>query len=279
MTTEAVRKPLFVPVGLPILLRDIVHERTGIFFEPDRCDLLLEKLEPLARQRKCQSFLDYDYLLKYKYNGVEDWIQVAEALSVQETYFYREFGQIKLLVEVLVPQWFQRHSTPLRIWCAACASGEEPYSIAMALFEAGWSEHPIELYASDASPSALEKARTAVYREKSFRQTPPNLREKYFIPAAGGWRIREDIAKRVRFQRANLLATEEFSSLAHSNIVFCRNVFIYFSAHAIRQTLAAFASRMPLNSHLFVGAAESLLKLTADFELREISETFVYVRV
>jgi len=138
---------------------------------------------------------------------------------------------------------------------------------------------PIELYASDASPGALEKARTAVYREKAFRQTPPNLREKYFIPAEGGWRIREDIAKRVRFQRANLLATEEFSSLARSNVVFCRNVFIYFSAHAIRQTLAAFASRMPLNSHLFVGAAESLLKLTTDFELREISETFVYVRV
>jgi chemotaxis protein methyltransferase CheR len=279
MSNEGLRKPLFVPAGLPILLRDIVHERTGIFFESDRCDLLLEKLDPLARQRDCHSFLDYYYILKYNDNGVEDWIQVAEALSVQETYFCREVSQIKLLVDVLIPQWFRRHSIPFRIWSAACASGEEPYSIVMALLEAGWAEHPIEIYASDASPSALEKAQAGVYREKAFRQTPPGLREKYFIPTDGGWRISEAIAKRVKFQRANLLATEEFSSLARSNAVFCRNVFIYFSAHAIRQTLAAFASRMPVNSHLFVGAAESLLKLTGDFELREISETFVYVRI
>jgi chemotaxis protein methyltransferase CheR len=83
----------------------------------------------------------------------------------------------------------------------------------------------------------------------------------------------------VKFVRANLLAQEEVSSLARCPVIFCRNVFIYFSPHAIRQTVATFASRMPAGGHLFVGASESLLKLTADFELREKGDAFVYVRI
>ena len=87
------------------------------------------------------------------------------------------------------------------------------------------------------------------------------------------------IQERILFQHANLLAAEEINELARAHVIFCRNVFIYFSAHAIRLTLATFASRMPVNGYLFVGAAESLLKLTADFELREIGSAFVYVRI
>ncbi len=201
------------------------------------------------------------------------------ALSVQETYFWREFGQIRLLVDVLIPEWFKRTSLPLRIWSAASATGEEPYSIAIALFEAGWSAHPIEIYGTDSSSSALERARLGIYRERSFRQIPPQLRDKYFSAVPGGWELSPDIIKRVTFTRVNLLAPEEFGSLARSPIIFCRNVFIYFSQHAIRQTLAAFAARMPSNGYLFVGASESLLKLTADFELREISNAFAYVKI
>jgi chemotaxis protein methyltransferase CheR len=93
------------------------------------------------------------------------------------------------------------------------------------------------------------------------------------------WKLRPEIARRVTFERANLLNTAEISSLARSPVIFCRNVFIYFSPHAVRQTVAAFASRMPSGGHLFVGAAESLLRLTADFELKEIGESFVYVRL
>lgn len=279
MWNEGLRKPLLIPAGLPLLLRDIVHERTGIFFESDRCELLLEKLSPLAEARNCNSFLDYYYLLKYEENGFEDWTRVMEALSVQETYFWREMGQVRVLAEVLVPQWFKRSSNTLRIWSAACATGEEPYSIMIALLEAGWAGHPIEIYASDGSVSALEKAKAGIYREKSFRQLPFVLREKYFSSVQGGWQIGKEVASRVTFQRANLLAPEEFHSLARSPVVFCRNVFIYFSPHAIRQTLASFAARMPVHSHLFVGAAESLLKLTADFELREIGDSFAYVKI
>ena len=274
----ATGRKLLVPTGIEALLRDLIHERTGIFFDSSRYDVLVEKVEPLALERNCYSLLDYYYLLKYEENGVEDWARVMDALSVQETYFWREMSQIRALTEIIVPEWFQKTSHPLQIWSAACATGEEPYSILIALMEAGLDGHPIEIRGSDGSQSALEKCRAAIYREKSFRCLPPNLREKYFMPAGNQWKLRTEIAQRVTFQRANLLATEEISSLSRSPVIFCRNVFIYFSPHAIRQTLATFASRMPAKGHLFVGAAESLLRLTADFELKEMADTFAYVR-
>jgi chemotaxis protein methyltransferase CheR len=167
----------------------------------------------------------------------------------------------------------------LRIWCAASASGEEAYSIAIALAETSWASYPIEIYGSDGSVSALAKARRAIFRENSFRALPPSLRQKYFSPVPGGWQLDAQIARRVRFEKANLLAAEEVNHLARAPVIFCRNVFIYFSAHAIRQTLATFAARMPSRGHLFVGASESLFKMTADFELREIGDAFVYVRL
>jgi chemotaxis protein methyltransferase CheR len=276
---ESQEKPLLAPEGVPLLLRDIVHQRTGIYFEAERVGALLEKLEPLARDRRCQTYLDYYYLLKYEENGQEDWSRVMDALSVQETYFWREMSQVNVFVDRFIPKWFESGSRTLRVWSAACATGEEPYTIVMALMEAGWGGHPIEVRASDASSAALQRAGLGIYRENSFRVLPPRLRDKYFRPTGKNWQINPEIARRVTFERANLLAPEEISHLARSPFIFCRNVFIYFSRHGIRQTLATFASRMPRGGCLFVGAAESLLKLTTDFELQEEGNAYVYVRI
>lgn len=267
-----------IPAGIPVLLRDLVHERTGIYFEADRLDTMLDKLRERALHHRCRSYLDYYYILKYEEKGADEWLRVMDAFSVQETYFWREASQIQALVEEVVPQWFAARSSPLRIWSAACASGEEPYSIVMALREAGLGHLPIEINASDASEAALARARLGVYRERSFRALPAALRDKYFTPVADGWRLDPAIAARVSFQRANLVATSEISDLARAQVIFCRNVFIYFSPEAIGRTVQTFATRMEDGGHLFVGSSESLLKLTAEFELREIRDAFGYIR-
>jgi chemotaxis protein methyltransferase CheR len=277
MSSQAVLTPLRVPEGIPGLLRDIIHERTGIYFEDSRLKVLLEKLEPLAQQRGFKSFLEYYYALKDEVNN--SWESVWEALSVQETYFWRESAQIELLTSHIVPEWFRKSSSLLRIWSAACASGEEPYSIAIALAEAGFGAHPIEITGSDAFPAALKKAGEGVYRERSFRSLPPALREKYFRPVEGGWALSPEIARRVTFKRANLFESGEVAPLARAQVVFCRNVFIYFSAHSIRQTVAIIGARMPPRGYLFVGASESLLRMTTDFELLDISGALVYRRL
>lgn len=269
---------LTVPEPVPQLLRDLVHERIGLFFEPDRFDMLLEKLAGRAVARGCQSFLDYYYILRYEDDNQDEWRRVMDAFSVQETYFWRELDQIRALVDVIVPAWFREQRGPLRIWSAACATGEEPYSIAIALNEAGWGAHPIEIYASDASEAAIEKARGAVYRERAFRALPADLRLKYFQPTAHGFELDRNIVSRVRFQWANLVVPADIAPLAAAPVIFCRNVFIYFSPAAISRVIACFARQMPANGYLFVGASESLLKLTRDFDLDEIAHAFVYRR-
>jgi chemotaxis protein methyltransferase CheR len=270
--------PLLLPEGITVLLRDLIHERTGIYFDSTRFENMAEKLQEPARSRKCQSLLDYYYLLKYDENAQGEWETVMDALSVQETYFWREMPQVRALVDVLVPRWFGVHALPLRVWSAACATGEEPFTIAMALLESPWAHHPIQIVASDASVAALAKARRAVYRERSFRSLPEHLREKYFDRVPQGWQLRPEVTSRVHFQRANIVSRTEIASMATAPVIFCRNVFIYFSPDAIRRTISTFAEFMPPGAHLFVGTSESLLKLTHDFELEEIGDAFVYVR-
>ena len=268
------------PEPVPRLLRDLVHERTGIFFEDARLGSLLEKLHDRAVANDCRSYLDYYYVLKYDERGPEEWRRVQDAFSVQETYFWRESDQLDALVGEIVPAWFREHSStaPLRIWSAACATGEEPYSIVMALRENGWGDHPIEVIASDASETALAKARLGVYRERSFRVLSAGLRERYFTPAAGGLQLDPAIMARVSFRQINLAAPEQAALLANAPVIFCRNVFIYFSPASIARVVASFARYMPAGGNLFVGASESLLKVTDDFELLQLGSAFVYRR-
>ncbi len=267
-----------VPEPVPKLLRDLVHERTGTYFESDRLDLMVDKLQERVAATGSASLLDYYYKLKYDDDAAVEWRRVMDAFSVQETYFWREVDQIKALTAQVVPAWFRKTTAPLRIWSAACATGEEPYTIAMALEEAGWGAHPIEILASDASDAALARAREAVYRERSFRTLPPALRAKYFERKPEGEALARDLAARVTFRWANLVDPTTYSDIKDVQVIFCRNVFIYFSAEAISRVVAAFGRQMPAGGHLFVGASESLLKLTTQFDLEDVHGAFAYVK-
>jgi len=262
------------------LLRDLIHERTGLFYDNGKSDLLTDKLSPLVIERGFTSFLDYYYLLKYEADADAEWERVLDALSVQETFFWREIDQVRALVDHIVPEYFSTpRRQPLRIWSAACATGEEPLSIAMALDEKGWFERaPIEIYATDASPAAIARARNGLYRERSFRTLPPALRAKYFREEQRAWRIAPELHAKVKWATANLRSEAEVGRYATAAIIFCRNVFIYFSEEAIRKTVQLFASRMSAPGYLFVAASESLLRLTTDFQFQELGDAFVYVK-
>jgi chemotaxis protein methyltransferase CheR len=266
--------------GAGRLLRDLIHEHVGLYYDDSKIDLLADKLEPLIIERGFQSFLDYYYLLKYDVEAVDEWQNVVNALSVQETYFWREVDQIHRLADAVIPALLaQAPYQPIRIWSAACATGEEPLTIAMRLNEAGWFEKAqIEIYASDASSTALDRAQEGIYRERSFRALPANLKEKYFVPEGSRWRVKPFLLKKIKWKQANLLEAAEIGDLVKASVIFCRNVFIYFSPDAVRRVVDFFAEGMLLPGFLFVGAAESLLKVTDDFELEEIGNGFVYVK-
>ena len=266
--------------GAETLLRDLVHERVGLFFDDSKINLFADKLVPLILERGFDSFLDYFYLLKYDADSADEWHRVVNVLTVQETYFWREMDQIHGLAEEILPQILARNPhRPIRIWSAACATGEEPLTIAMRLNENGWFERAdIEIYASDASRAAIEHARRGKFRERSFRALPAGLKEKYFTPDGKEWRVAADLSRKINWTQANLLEAGETERLARVSIIFCRNVFIYFSPVSVRRVVDSFAENMAVPAFLFVGAAESLLKITDDFELDEIGNAFVYTK-
>jgi chemotaxis protein methyltransferase CheR len=267
-----------LPATVFVILRDLIHDRAGIFYEDDKRELLAEKLSFRVIERGFGTFLDYYYLLKYGPDAEAEWSHVLNALSVQETYFWREIAQIHALTREILPAFVAScPNEAVQIWCAACATGEEPLTIAMALREAGWFERaPIKIIGSDASPAAIGKAQRGFYRERSFRSLPKPLQDKYFTAVPGGWQVAPELSSRVEFALANLMCPSEIDSFAHSPFIFCRNVFIYFSSDAIQRTVKHFSRKMPRPAYLFIGASESLLKLGTDFELQTAGEGFVY---
>ncbi|KAB8142575.1 protein-glutamate O-methyltransferase CheR [Chloroflexia bacterium SDU3-3] len=261
------------------ILRDLIHERTGNYYDEAKRDLLASKLSGLVLERGFTSFLEYYYLLRYDPAGEQEWPRLLDALSVPETFFWREPAALEALAQHLVPAWAAQHSGPLRIWSAGCATGEEPISIAIALREAGWlGRIPIQILATDASARALDVARRGIYRERSFRSMPPQFRERYFTPAEDGWQPMPEIAQHIQWSLVNLVAEEQVARCAPAPIIFCRNVFLYFSPQAIRATVERFSEHMPQPAYLFLGVAESILRLTTRFQLQEIGGAFVYVK-
>lgn len=271
---------LVLPEGTSTLIRNLIHERTGMFFDNGKSEMLIDKLSPLVIERGFGSYLDYYYLLKYDASALVEWQNVINVLSVPETYFWREMDQVRVLVEKLVPQWFAAHpGSTLRIWSAACASGEEPLTIAIALNEAGWFQRAqIQIFASDASSKAIDRAVQGVYKERAFRNLPQDLRERYFQQEGTTWRVSHDLHSRIKWGIANLMEESQLAAMASANIIFCRNVFIYFSEKAISRAIRSFARFIRPPGYLFVGAAESLIRLTTEFTLTEIGDAFVYVK-
>jgi chemotaxis protein methyltransferase CheR len=272
---------LGVPLtGLPVL-RELIHERTGMVFDNGRNELLAERMAPLVVERGFRSFVDLYYLLKYDERAAPAaWRQVMDALSVPETYFWREIDQIRAIVCRVIPELARRQPGTIRIWSVPCATGEEPLTIAMALEEAGWFDRVnIEIHASDGSPSILAKARAGRYRSRSMRALPPALREKYFVAEDNTFVAQPELARRITsWSVVNLMSPEEVAPLARCPIVFCRNAFIYFSPQAIKQVVDQFGALMPTPGYLCVGASESLLSVTTVFSLEEIDRAFAYVK-
>jgi chemotaxis protein methyltransferase CheR len=275
-------KGLRVPERTLELLRDLVLAQTGMFYDDSRLEFLRDRLAPLALDRGFDSFLDYYYLLKYDADASDEWVRAVDALSVQETYFWREADQLRALVDVIVPGLVSRRDMPVRITSVPCASGEEPLSIAMALNEDGWfSRAHIDIRAADASEAALCRARAGRYSGRAFRQLPIDLRHKYFRATGenGALEIEPDIHRRVSsWSRTNVVVRDELLRLGPCDVIFCRNLFIYFLPATVTQVVETFAEKLPPSGFLCVGAAESLLRATHPFELREMAGAYVYVR-
>lgn len=261
------------------LLREQIYKRSGIWFADTSKYLLQKRLTPRARELNFDSFQKYFYFLQYDPRADAEFDQIFDLVTTNETYFFREPAQLQAFTEEVVPDLLSRKSVKkIRIWSAGCSSGEEPYSIAILLQEAGWYEHAsFEIFASDINQQVLGKARRGQYRENAFRATRPELREKYFTREAdGSSRIRDEIRNRVSFGRLNLYDEARVSLLGNLDIVFCRNVIIYFDDASKKVVVNNFYNRLNEGGYLLLGHSESLISLSTQFRLRHLKHDMVY---
>ena len=262
------------------LLRDLIAQHSGVFFGDERRDQLADKLSDLVASLGMTSFLDYYYLLRYDAEREQHWTALMDRLAVPETYFWRQPDQIRAFAQIVAPEHFAAHpGRPLRVWSAACCSGEEPISLAIALDQEGLLDRmPIEIVASDASPALVERARRGIYGERSFRSLPRELWARYFHSHGERWRADPRIHERIRWTTANLVDSSAVRALAAVDAIFCRNVFIYFSDETVTRVTQTFAEGLADDGRLFLGASESLTRLETPFELTELGGAFVYVK-
>jgi chemotaxis protein methyltransferase CheR len=261
------------------LMRDQIYKRTGMWFSDTSKYLLQKRLSPRARELNFESFQKYFYYLQYDPRAEAEFDQIYDRVTTNETYFFREPAQLAAFADEIVPEILSRKTIrKVRIWSAGCSSGEEPYSIAMLLSEAGYySRASFEIFASDINQQVLAKARRGMYRESAFRATDGPLRDKYFTRNDdGSWHINDDIRNRVSFGRLNLYDEPRVSLLGHLDVIFCRNVIIYFDDQSKKVVVSNFYNRLADSGYLLLGHSESLISLSTQFKLRHLKNDMVY---
>ncbi|MDC0708975.1 protein-glutamate O-methyltransferase CheR [Stigmatella sp. ncwal1] len=264
------------------LLRDHVYSHCGILMREDMKFVMERRLWPRLEALGMSNFSAYHRYLRYDAQRRAELEAAVEALTTHETYFFREMAQLNAFTDELLPLLQQRNASTrrLRIWSAGCSTGEEAYTIAMLLRDSrrfdGWD---VEVYGTDISRRVLTTARRAEYGPSSLRTTPPEMVSRFFEPLAGNKvRVRDEVRAWVSFGHLNLLDEESYQLVPRMDVIFCRNVMIYFDLPARRRLLRIFNERLVPGGYLMLGHSENLLNLGADFELVHLRGDLAYRR-
>lgn len=263
--------------------RFLVSDRLGLHFDDSKLDFLADVLQQRMNATRCESFAKYYNYFCSLASAREEMRVLAEYLTVCETFFFRYADHFRAFAEVVIPDRIraQEHRRQLRLLSAGCASGEEAYSLAIILRDrlpdlASWG---ISILGIDVNPAILEKAKRGRYSEYALRETPGDLRAKYFHADGRHWHLDADAKCLVTFEERNLI--EDAPSFWHEDafdIVFCRNVTMYFNRETMHSVIERISRSLAPGGFLFLGHAETLVGISQDFHLRHTHDTFYYQR-
>lgn len=269
-----------MPEGDFRVLRDLIREEFGIFYDDGKRFLLQSRLAVRLAKAGLESYDAYCAYLRNPHTRDAELRELASVLTNNETYFFRERAQLKALVGSVLDEILEQPPPrPLRIWSAACSSGEEPYSLAITLMESGrlW-DGQFEIYASDISDRVLALAQRGIYQNLSFRATEASMLERYFAPVGNERKLADEVKRHVRFFRLNLMDEQAMAAVPEMDAVFCRNVLIYFDRPTQKRVVESFAKRLVPRGFLFLGHAESLFHVTDVYEPILKPDAIVYRR-
>lgn len=261
------------------LLRDVFQAACGFVLREDLKFIAERRLTPRLEALGLRDFGTYQRYLRFDPRGKEELEIAIDLLLPRETYFFREPAQLDTFVDEVVPRLAQEsHGRSLHVWSAGCSSGEEPYTLSMLLGShpllAGWD---IDVLGTDLSQKALTAARHAEYGPSALRATSPERKERFFDQAEQGRvRVKQEHRERVRFGWLNLLDASGARLLPMMDVVFCRNVLIYFDTDTRRRVVHGIADRLRDGGYLLLGHSENLFSLTTRFELVQLAGDLVY---
>ena len=266
-----------------IALRNIINQSSGIWLSDSKVNFLKLRLQHRMSVQQISSAREYYYFLKYDPGGKEELQRLIEAVTVNETYFYRYEEQFKALKEQILPELIKKKSyqfnSDINIWSAACSTGEEAYSLAINVLES--INHiyldKVKIFASDISRLALKSARQAVYPPYSLRRLSQPLVEKYFTRKGKLFEVNKRVRKLVNFRQINLIDPNiEAAELPPAEIIFCRNVIMYMDIESRQKVITNLAKVATDGGILFLGESETLRDLTSLFELRRFGNVLLY---
>jgi chemotaxis protein methyltransferase CheR len=255
----------------------LIEEYAGIHHDPRDIDQLAEKLSRRAVERGFDTLLDYYYSLRYDAGAAEEFAALVETLVVQETYFFREVDALQALADAVLPARLARRQGRARVWSAACATGEEPLTLAMLLDQREMLDR-VEIVASDISALGLARAREGVYGGRALRAIPDGMRARYTTPLSGGRvKLRPELVEHIDWRNVNLVDAEAVAALGIFDAIICRNVLIYFADDGCIRVAKSLREALAPDGVLLVGASESLLRLGL-FECTDQAGAFFYQR-
>lgn len=263
------------------LIRELIYSHCGLFFDNDSKYLLEKRLGRRLPLHQMSGFKDYYHFLRYNRGKEQELSDIMDILTTNETYFFREAFQLKAFTDEIMPEILtekaKKRDRSLRVWSAGCSSGEEPYTIAMLLLEMGYCKGwRVEIIGADISHRVLQQARKAVYGKSSFRATEDAYIKRYFREQDGSYRIADEVKELVTISHLNLFDQNRLALLGKVDVIFCRNVIIYFDQTAKKKVVEAFYRTLREGGYLLLGHSESLMNISTAFSLRHLRNDMVY---
>ena len=259
--------------------QEYFYRKTGIQFEYSKRYFVDKRLVERIAATATENFRNYFAMLRFQASGAE--LQaLVNSMTINETYFFREEYQFRCLVNSILPEITARRysSDPIRIWVIPSSSGEEPYSIAMCLLERwiGIHKWDVEIISSDIDTKILTQAAAGLYSDRSVKHVPKPYLQKYFQNTSLGFQLNDDLRNTVEFTRINLMDAAEVRPYRNFDVIFCRNLLIYFDDISRKQAVETFYDALRPGGFICLGHSESMSRISSLYKIRKFPEAIVY---
>ncbi|MDH5559537.1 MAG: protein-glutamate O-methyltransferase CheR [Deltaproteobacteria bacterium] len=262
-------------------IRDLVLEVSGVYFDENKFYFIEKRITKRMKATNSSSAKEYYRLIKFA-EDKKELDELIVSLTTNETYFYRNIPQLESFAEEALPlilaEKRKKKDFRLKIWSAACSSGDEPYTVYILLKEnvPDFSKWKIEIVGTDIDHYILEKARKGCYDRRAVKDIPAKILSQYFVEESGLFKIHDEAKKYVEFRKVNLMDRREMRRFSEMDFVFCRNVLIYFDADSRKEVVNRIYDSLNKGGFIFLGHSESVGKLSAAFKLVKFNKSLSY---